>query len=239
VGVQEQHGMKRILLILSLGIASKFAIADVGNCVCYHVEVQFKDSSSIIGHMFLLDYLLTIPQSDSELLETISKRFHTKWGVYTNLDEVVLSNHVGPWIDSSMLGFYVSTEDDIVRFQFEDVQRIRIIAIAYCGNDDASKGFYWNGIYPVVVDDLNADEVGWLMAEKPLSTGFQLRNDELSYFMLIAETSEEGLLALSQEVSHQLQQHLDSNEGFEQSFHSLKMTLRKKGAVLIRFGFPA
>jgi hypothetical protein len=228
--------MRHILLILAMSIGAKLAVADVGNCVRYHVEVEFKDSTSITGHLFLVEYLVTIPESEAELWETMSKSLRPNWTVLRSFHEVVLSNHVGQPVDSSMLAFNTCTEDDVVQFQLKDVQHIRILSIAPCGNDEASKEFYWNG--NPIFSDLNAAEIELFRYARPYSTGFQIENDKYSYFMLIAEASEAELLALYQEVSHQLQQ-LDSNESFVKGFQSIKQKLRESNVVLICFQFPA
>lgn len=229
--------MKCSLLIVVLSLSSMAALADAGNCVRYYVEVEFKDSSSIIGHLFLLEYLTAIPEADAELWEAMNKYPRLQWELYRSLHEVVLSNHFGLPLDSTMLAFNACTAEDAVIFQMKDVKRIKILKVAPCRNDADSRGYYSKGIYPVMVSDLIADELELLTTGSPISNHFSLIDQELTYFILVAELNKEDMLAISQQVRTQLQSDMDSKKDRTNSFQILKQKLREKKIILLQFGF--
>lgn len=229
----------RILLCILILFVKIDTEAGGFKCFKYQIEFRLTNDSVVQGYYLTGNY-----ENEFDFQEETFKDYllnFTKYGtysieVYRKIDTLEYPKMDFNEFDSCDFKLSCAYPDNVIKLKIDSIKSVKLINIApcgVCGIDDKKNGYYWNGLEPQIITELNASEIELLKDTKPIFD-YQLWFEKdittcnvLSYNKEIGEAEFKNICA---EIKKEIE-----NSRWD-SYNQIKADLRLKGIILIIFG---
>ncbi len=224
-----------------LGMHSK-AFPDAGNCVRYEVAIQLADGKKLNGFVYLVSYEKRFEFRDITFLDYLNR-------VSPSDTLIVLQN-------IRQLNFPIINDGQKCQFHFEatpsenkilkkSIKSIEVLSYRTCNIcdlEDLENGYYWKGIYPVVITELTKSEID-LLQTTPIATINFSHGDQNTEGYWIASYSveyrQDDLTKIKDSFLVEADRILKVNgyNALTSAYKRWKNDLRKKKVIVFKFGY--
>lgn len=232
-----------IILLLTFGLFEK-AFSDAGNCVKYDVDIQLTSGQKIRGFVYAGSYETKFQFQDISFLDYLNKiiRSDTLY-VFKNIRQLKFpTTNYG----REKCEFHFDAADESMRIPKKEIKEAKVVSYTVCNNCDVAdekEGYYWNGIYPTVITELNKTEID-LLQTRPLATiafgnGQSDSADEYWMISYSQEYKQADLEKLKNDFLVEAGKLMRERkwDAVQAEYKALKDKLRKKKVVLFKIGF--
>jgi hypothetical protein len=218
--------------------------AGVGFCAKYLVSVESINGQEQSGIVFLLNY--EEPWDSSQELKFKdyllgSNPYDTVIRLYQHVEKISLVAHSN---DTTKVQFDTDavSSGSILSIAKGDVEAVKVMKTFPCSLDEYGRntGFYWNGIYPVIISELTVEELSLLNSDHKKAFHFRGNNPfyPVEYWVVCDAWSE-----YREKVDSQMNVFLNQTEqaikngswaSVPSLYSELKRNFRKNGLVLLK-----
>jgi len=239
--------MRHLLIILALtaGLFEK-AFSDGGNCVKYQVDVQLTDGKKIRGFVYVGGYEKKFQFKDILFLDYLRKNDPSDTlHIFRNIRQLKFPS-TEELSQNYEFRFDATTTDNCLKIVKSRIETINVISYTTCNNCDIKneeQGYYWNGIYPSVITELNKSEID-LLQTKPVAKIFfehGIKNNHDGYWIISysLDYKQAELDKIKGDFLKETNKLLNENKWrtVQDKYAALKTGLRTKKLIIFKIGF--
>ncbi len=237
--------MRHFLLILLLTFALfEKVYSDAGNCIKYDLDLQLMNGKKIRGFMYELGYQRKFQFKDISFLDYINKSHgYDTLAIYKNITQLKF-----PVIDNENrechFQFNATTVDNFIKIPISKIKTVKVLSYTVCNNCDLAEekeGYYWSGIYPVVITELVKTEIDLLQTKPTSSISFGFDTDNEGYCMISYSSSYKrtNLEKLRDDFLVDINKLSKENNWkiIEKKYQVFKNRLREKKIIIFKMGY--
>lgn len=238
--------MRSFLIILSSLIlfSSSNPVRDAGSCVKYQIITELTSGKQVKGWTYVGGYDMRFKFDTISFLSYLNEiNSLDTFNVFQNIRSLKF-----PITDDGrhpcQFYFDAVAPENVTPIDKSTVKSIQVLSYTTCNNcDEADEkiGYYWNGIYPVIITELTKTEIDLLQTKPVAQLGFGHGGewDVTSFYWMVSYSK-----AYTQLELQKIQEMFLANEEqlfkqrkgnvIRERFFTLKKDLQKKNIILFK-----